>query len=316
MRVESAMTEFLMALEADGVRPATLKWYASLLSAFVSRFDGLELENVSTQMLRQYLVELRRRASRYTAAPQRPEITGGVSNETVRAHVRALRGFFAWCQREYRLPLNPMENIRQPKRVSGPPKAISLEDVTALLAVCPDDPEGRRDRALIAFLLDTGIRAQTVFKLQLAQLDLERRRAFVQEKGQSTRSVYFTERTAALLASWLDFRPDVAKTVFCSLAPHAFGAPMTPTILNRMLKRRAAQAGIKGPANPHAFRHAYAREYLSNGGNLATLSRLMGHSDVKVTADYYAIFADDELANNHERFSPLKGIDEAENTTN
>jgi len=50
-----------------------------------------------------------------------------------------------------------------------------------------------------------------------------------------------------------------------------------------MLKRRAKRAGVQGRSNPHAFRHAFAREYLMSGGDLATLYQLMGHGSVKVT---------------------------------
>jgi integrase/recombinase XerD len=319
MLINDAITDFLIALEADGSSPATLKWYASLLTAFSRHFDDTEMESITAAMIRQYIVTLRRRGNRYPDAAQRPEITGGVSEETIRAHVRALHGFWAWSGREYLLSTNPMKNIRQPKQIARQPKGISLDDVALLLSVCGDDPEGRRDRAIIAFLLDTGIRAQSIFRLEPAHMDISRRRAAVQEKRQGTRPVFFTERTAALLAAWLEVRPAAARTVFCSLARHTFGQPMTPTVLNRMLKRRAAEAGITGPCNPHAFRHAYAREYLRNGGDLATLSRLMGHSDVKVTADYYAVFAESELATSHDKFSPIKGVDEpeeGENTTN
>ncbi len=317
MHVNTAIADYLTSLEADGARPATLKWYVSMLTSFHRHFDGVEVESITAAMLRQYVVDLRRRESRYCDAAQRPEISGGVSDETVRAHVRALRGFWSWSAREYRLAVNPMENIRQPKRKAGQPKGISLGDVARLLAVCGDDLEGQRDKALIAFLLDTGVRAQSVFELRLAQLDMERRRVFVQEKGQGTRPAFFTERTAALLSAWLAVRPVEARTVFCIVAHQRnFSGPLTPTVLNRMLKRRAAAAGVTGPCNPHAFRHAYAREYLRNGGDLATLARLMGHSDVKVTADYYAVFAESELASSHERYSPLSGVEGAERGEN
>ena len=72
-----------------------------------------------------------------------------------------------------------------------------------------------------------------------------------------------------------------------------------------MLKRMKRKAGVKGPVNPHSFRHGFAREYLTNGGNLASLADTMGHSDVSVTWQAYAIFSPDELQKSHARFSPV-----------
>jgi len=65
---------------------------------------------------------------------------------------------------------------------------------------------------------------------------------------------------------------------------------------------------VSGRCNPHSFRHNFAREYLRNGGDLATLAKLLGHSNISTTASYYAVFASDELAQFHERYSPLKSL--------
>jgi hypothetical protein len=82
-----------------------------------------------------------------------------------------------------------------------------------------------------------------------------------------------------------------------------------------MLKRRAKRAGVQGRVNPHAFRHAFAREHIKNGGDLATLSQLMGHASVEITKANYAIFTMQELQEKHRRHSPvmrLLGNDDAE----
>jgi hypothetical protein len=44
------------------------------------------------------------------------------------------------------------------------------------------------------------------------------------------------------------------------------------------------------------------------GDDLAPLSRIMGHSDVGVTANFYSIFTVDELQHRHDEFSPLVGV--------
>ena len=72
-----------------------------------------------------------------------------------------------------------------------------------------------------------------------------------------------------------------------------------------MLIRRGKRAGCKGLVNPHAFRHAFAINYLMNGGDLGTLSKLMGHSDVSVTIEYYGRLALSDLQEKHRQHSPI-----------
>ena len=76
-----------------------------------------------------------------------------------------------------------------------------------------------------------------------------------------------------------------------------------------MLKRLKRKSGVKGPVNPHSFRHGFAREYLTNGGNLASLADTLGHSDVRVTWASYAVFTFDELKAAHARYSPVAQLE-------
>ena len=75
-----------------------------------------------------------------------------------------------------------------------------------------------------------------------------------------------------------------------------------------MLRKLKVKAGVTGRVNPHSFRHGFAREYLRSGGNLSTLSKLMGHEDVTVTASFYGVFAEDELGAEHRAHSSLLKI--------
>jgi hypothetical protein len=60
----------------------------------------------------------------------------------------------------------------------------------------------------------------------------------------------------------------------------------------RSLKQAAS---VKGRVNPHAFRHRFACEYISNGRDISTLAKIPGHTDLSTTANYYAVFDEEEL---------------------
>ncbi|KAA3660662.1 MAG: hypothetical protein DWQ04_18775 [Chloroflexi bacterium] len=65
----------------------------------------------------------------------------------------------------------------------------------------------------------------------------------------------------------------------------------------------AKKAGVNGRCNLHAFRHGFARGSLKNGSDLGTVSRLLGHSSIQITAEFYTRWTDSELAKRHRTFS-------------
>ncbi len=212
--------------------------------------------------------------------------------------------------------------VRLPAQV---PKAITDDDVDRLLARLPQ--EDVRDRAIILLLVDTGCRVGGLCSLTLDALDLPGRCATVIEKGNRGRRIYFTEMTADALALYRSVRPAAGtEALFLS----ASGTPLTTNGVRLMLERVGKRAGVKGRVNAHAFRHHFARfdsadgplavdrvnahafrhhfarSFLRNGGNLAALGRILGHSPGSpITAKYYAVFDDDDLRRYHEQFSPL-----------
>jgi len=308
--IERALQEFLIACRADGLKPATLRWYEGRLIPFSQRFVDKPIDGISVVEAREYVVALRTRGVRYKAAPQRRQIDGPLSADTIRGHIRALRRFFRWCEEEYTLKPteNPMRRIRMPARPKQVPKAIDLVDLHRLFDATGDDLAGIRNKAILAFLADTGCRAGGMLTLTPDRLDLEAGQAIVIEKFDRARAVPFGPFTTAMLRQWLAVRPIEAQTVFCSLT---HGAPLKLSGLHSILRRLSARAGVKGRVNPHSFRHGFARQYLANRGDLATLSQLMGHSDVSVTVSYYAVFSQPELAAAHSKFSPLKNWEES-----
>jgi len=124
MIIDQAVSEFLLSCAADGLSPATTKWYKSLLSAFAAHFQGQTIERITPTMIRQYIVGLQERPVRYVNASQKPQQPGGLSEASIAAHTRALHAFWGWAEREYSLKRNPMANIRRQRTPPPEPKAI------------------------------------------------------------------------------------------------------------------------------------------------------------------------------------------------
>jgi site-specific recombinase XerD len=67
--------------------------------------------------------------------------------------------------------------------------------------------------------------------------------------------------------------------------------PLTESGIYGVFKRYAKKAGISKSWNPHQWRHADARQLAQLGMNIGLISQVLGHSDVKVTNDFYGQFA-------------------------
>ena len=145
---------------------------------------------------------------------------------------------------------------------------------------------GIRNQAIILFLLDTGCRAGGICGPRIREIDLNERRALVTEKGNKTRAMTFTTLTAKALREWILVRKP-AQTLFYDIMTLE---PLTHSGLLQLLRRIAHRAGVQDRFNPHSFRHLFAEEYILAGGDLATLSRLLGQRNVSTTVAHYTIF--------------------------
>jgi len=121
------------------------------------------------------------------------------------------------------------------------------------------------------------------------------------------------DKTAQTIEMWLAVRPwPLNEMVFTSMKEDV---GMNPNSVIQMLRRLKKKAGVQGRVNPHAFRHAFAREYILNGGDLASASQFLGHTQIAVTKMYYAVFLAEELRDKHSEFSPVARLEiEAEMT--
>lgn len=291
MKVQEALEDFILAAEADGLADKTIVWYRYVVGAMAAAIAH-PLEEVTTKDLRQYIADLRKR----------------MKPDSVASHVRGLHRFWNWSAEEYALDSNPMKRIARHKQSKPTPKAIKLSDFVKMFNSTKEGDAGARDRAILAFIADTGCRFGGLHTLKVQNMELDQRRAYLLEKGGEWRCVHFTDYTRILLQHWMWVRKSEIDAVFTTYD----GGALTEWGLREVFKRLKKRAGVTGRANPHAFRHGFAREYLLNGGDLATLSRLMGHRAVTTTANHYAIFTDQELGEAHARHSPVQKLFEGE----
>ncbi|MBN1815043.1 MAG: tyrosine-type recombinase/integrase [Anaerolineae bacterium] len=309
MRLSEAIDALCIATRADGRSPRTVGSYRQKLKPLLAFLGDVHVEEISIDDLRRYVAHLMDLQARYVDHPTRRQREGGLSPFTVSSRIRAFKRLFNWLAEEGAIEGNPARRIKIPRPRREEPKGVDLQDVVAMVATTKAGSlTDLRDRALLLFLTDTGCRVGGLCGLRVEDVDLVAHRATVMEKRGKARFIFFTPATAEALAAWLEVRPqDRGPWVFVGLASRSKG-PMSANSVFQALRQRAERAGVAGPVNPHAFRHGFARHFLLDGGDLGTLSDLMGHADVSVTKEYYAIFTAEELQEKHRQHSPVARI--------
>ena len=269
------------------------------------------LETLTLNHLRTWRAWLFQRETKYASdSTFRPLERGKLSVHTIHGMVRTCRQFFKWNHDEGFLPTNPAARLELPPLPQGPPKHITAESVLKMFAAARSSV---RDTALLWFLHDTACRLGGAASLQLSELDVERGTATVWEKGRGgkkkARPVFLKPLAREALCAWLAVRPvtrgldgkPLTNAVFVSERhPHDV---LTEGAVYARVKTIAKAAGVFDSANPQAWRHGFAKRFLWNGGSLGALSQILGHSDIKVTHESYAVWVDRELQEQHARFA-------------
>jgi integrase/recombinase XerD len=218
----------------------------------------------------------------------------------------ALKRFYRYCLRQGRVKADPTLRIDSPKLPRGLPKSLTEEDVENLLAAPRADKAlGLRDKAMLETLYASGLRVSELVALKLGQVSQDMGVVRVIGKGSKERLVPLGEEAIAWIRQYLkEARPELlggraADDLFVT----ARGSAMTRQMFWHLLRRYAAQAGLKKPISPHTLRHAFATHLLNHGADLRVVQLLLGHSDISTTQIYTHV-ARERLKQLHAKHHP------------
>lgn len=306
MRLSEVLENLCLAIRADGATKESVVSYRRKMKGVIDFLGDAEIEGVSVTDLRRYIAYLRDKRVKWEYHPRLEPQKEGLSKFTIAGHIKSIKRVWNFAEQEGIITENVARRIKTPAPKREKPKGISQEDFEALLRTTEGGSvTDLRDKAILLFLRDTGARVGGLCGLTVDDVDLAEGLAVLREKGSKVRIVPFSPLTAQAIADWLEVRPtDQGDWLFITLANRASGG-LTGNGVRHVLKQRAKAAGVTGPHNPHSFRHAFARDFLMSGGDLATLSRILGHSSVEITVRFYAIFSTAELAAKHRLHSPV-----------
>jgi integrase/recombinase XerD len=265
-RAAREQADWLAWLELGGTRPRTLADYEWATARLLRAFPHKTLSEMTDGDLAQVLRTFPPRGRRTKKAP--------------------FDNWFKWALRTDRIAANPMEKLPAIAHVPQRMIAVFTDAEIAALTELPDN-----DGDLFLILFYAGLRRGEARRLQVRDCQLEPGQIVVREgKGGKDRVVPMSARLQQRLAKW--FLLDALKPADYLWPTRPGGyylsrrKPMGDTSFISWYKRCLNAADVPY-RNPHVTRHSFATRWLRRGGQLTTLSRIMGHASIRTTFDQY-----------------------------
>jgi len=265
---------FLNERRAQNLSPGSITFYTKKLKVFLDYCSAqavTAVDQLTPNYFRQFFLHL--------------EDTGHTPGG-VHTYFRTLKAFLRWYEQEVEPEdwKNPFRKVKPPKVPDDKLDPVALDAVEAMIATCDTSFTGRRDKAILLCLLDTGARANELLSLDINHIDLISGQVNILfGKGRKHRTVYISADTRKAVRKYLQLRKDPEKALWLTTLKDG---RLEYDGLRDMLNRRSALAHLEKKATAHAFRRAFALSMLRAGTDLETLAEMMGHASLAVLQRY------------------------------
>lgn len=219
------------------------------------------------------------------------------------------------AEREMLIPYNPGLKVAPPKIEKKEPNYFQPETVARIIEALDSEPI--RWRTMVHLFIVTGCRRGEILALKWSKVDFEKKRILIdasatflpgqgmvegKTKTRRARYVYIPDETVALLKKYRAWQLELRLQNGDRWQDGDFvftrdnGLPQFPTTFAGWLNAFSKRHGLPH-INPHSFRHTAASIMISEGVDIVTVSKMLGHANTSITTDVYShAIADAERA--------------------
>ena len=216
----------------------------------------------------------------------------GLQQSSVNALLRNLRAFGKWCAEEgYLLDFKcPIKNVATPIK-----EVYTNAELQRLLVKPPiTDFIDFRAYCMILLMLNTGARRRTISEIRISD--------FEEETGYIN---FNTTKTGKVVRLGLDrkARRDIAEFMYYYrinkgaqasdyLFSNEYGEQLHPNSITIAIAKYNKKRGVE-KTSTHLFRHTFAKNWITSGGDIISLARVLTHSELDMVQRYSNLYAGD-----------------------
>ena len=277
MILDAAFNNFIFAKQLQGCSEKTLNCYRQVIYPLVS-FIGTDfiLEELTREKYNEYISVL---------------VSRKYSRTTLASYVRQIKVFLRWLESEYNLDLST-DKLRVPKAYKKVVHIYSDDELQLIFDTIHAESDWitARNRALVALMLDSGLRQNEVCTLRSEDIYWQSGTLKVLGKGSKERVVPFGNLSRKYM---LRYRQLCPYWEFLSLEYFFVGRRgevLTADLVKRFVYRLSSKLPFE--LSSHRLRHNFATNYCLDQYekygqvDLYRLMILMGHEDIETTRVY------------------------------
>lgn len=284
MKLDALVKEYLIEIEVRKYTPKTIRGYRVGLNLFLrfckEHLDQDEIDDITLATVRQF-------AKFMTEAGRKGTYINGL--------LKTIKSFLQYCYEEGYGGFNTKRNFKWCKEERPVITTFRPSDVRQMLQNCKGyDFISIRDKAVLTLLFETGIRCWELCCIQ--KEDIHDDFIVIKGKNHKQRVVPITPILQKALLRY----ETAAENYFTLKSTDNYyflsfhGRQLTNSAVEHIVKRHGA--GITGVrVSPHTCRHFFAQQQIKLGTDLYTISRLLGHENIRITQTYLNSLRDDEV---------------------
>ena len=294
---EEGCNKYLDNCRQRNLREGTINHYKQSYTQFYKYFDAnMPVENFTSDMYKQYVVFLRNTLQ---------------NDVSINSYLRDLITTLHFLMSEGYVEPFKMQAIKVDRTNV---ETYSDEELRTLL----QKPNIKKcsfteyqSWVMTNFLFSTGIRQRSLMYIKVKDIDFDNNVVYVNvTKNRKPLLVPINQTMAHILNEYLKYRKYKNKEdfLFCNV----FGEQLVKSTCYHMLYDYNKRRGVE-TTGIHRYRHTFARQWILNGGNVVSLSRLLGHSSLQITQNYVNLLVSDvakevDTINLLDKFSSRKKI--------
>lgn len=266
------------SLYIKGLTPSTIKRYRQVINYYSNFAHITEIDQVTKENTRN-LFYFGRTEQHWTP-------------NTFICYHKSLIVFFRWCMKENYMNFNPIEDIEVPRLERRLPSKLTKQEASRILEAVDNYPYDNaflrfRNYAIFSTFIMAGLRKKELLKLKYTDVDVENMSIFIRQgKGSKDRVVPINYRLAEALQKYIEVRKKAYKSCPEFFVSYTYDMGFGESGIKRLVENINKASGIK--FNIHKLRHTFATLMLEGGCDIFSLSKMMGHSDIKTTTIYLA----------------------------